>query len=353
MELNDKILQNIEDILREFDIEHVKYGNRISFTCPVHGSDNNESATIYTNSSYVSTWYCWTNHCEEKCGKDMIGFMSGLLKTDRSGVIRWCHNRFGGHYEIKSNPEKRDNQSFVTTTNILTKQRNTESFGVPRYDVRKSLSIPAQYFIGRGFTKEVLDKYDVGFCENRARSMYNRVIVPIYNDDHKYMVGCMGRTVYPKCIVCNMFHNISSPCPTNKDEKRNCSKWKHSGGFNAGSYFYNYWYAKPIIESGGIAILVEGQGDIWRLEEAGIHCGLGMFGTFLTDERKILLTESGAQSVIIATDSDDAGKEARKKLEEYLPRFYNVYSVDIKSKDVGDMSTDDVKKLFMPILERC
>lgn len=353
-ELNEKLRENIEEILRELDIEYSKYGtNRISMSCPIHGSDNLDSLTIYLNASYATPWFCWTNHCEEKQGKDLIGFLAGVLKTDRGGAIRWCHKYFGVHYEVKPVGDKKENQIFVATTDIITRQRTLATSGVPRYNVRKSLNIPAQYFLGRGFSKEILDKYDVGFCSDKTKPMYNRVIVPVYDDSHRIMIGCMGRSIYPKCVLCKLHHNISSPCPTTKEEKRDGMKWKHSYGFSAGSYLYNYWYAKPYIEKNGVVILVEGQGDVWRLEEAGIHCGLGMFGTHLTDDKKIMLMQSGARTVIIATDGDKAGIEAKKKLEEYIPRYYNMYSVELKEKDIGEMTVENVKKLFEPILERC
>lgn len=351
-ELNDKIRDSIEEILDSLSIDYVKYPNRISITCPIHGSDNPESLSIYTEGSYILPWFCWTNHCEEKVGKDMIGFMAGVLNTTRGGAIQWCAKYFGQYYPIKPNKEKQENQLFVVTTDIINRQRQTVDSGVPRYSVRKSLSIPAQYFLGRGFSKEILDRYDVGFCNDSSKPMYNRVIVPIYDDTHKYMVGCIGRSIFPKCVVCKLHHDISSPCPTTKEEKRKGQKWKHSYGFHCSSYFYNYWFAKPHIERDGIAILVEGTGETWRIEEAKIPYSLGMFGTHLTDERKILLTQSGASHVIIATDGDAAGQEARRSLEAYLPRFYNTYSVDIKAKDIGEMPADQVKKLFDPILEK-
>lgn len=353
MELNDKILSCIEEILNSLDVEYVKYPNRLSLMCPIHGSDNPDSLTVYTNGSYISPWFCWTNHCEQKYGKDLIGLLAGLMKTSRGGAIKWCANYFGEYLPIKPNQERKENQLFVVTTDIINKQRQLVENGVPRYNVRKSLSIPAQYFLGRGYSREVLDKYDVGYCSEKNKPMTDRVVVPIYDDDHKYMVGCIGRSIFPKCVACKMHHDISAPCLVTKDEKRNGQKWKHSYGFHCSSYFYNYWYAKPFIEKNGVVILVEGQGEVWRIEEAGIPYSLGMFGTHLTDERKMLLTQSGAHSVIIATDNDEAGQEARRSLEQYLPRLYNTYSVDIsKTKDIGEMQPDDVKKLFNPILEK-
>ena len=44
---------------------------------------------------------------------------------------------------------------------------NTEDNTIDRNLVRSSLSIPSQYFLNRGFSAEILEKYDVGDCQHR------------------------------------------------------------------------------------------------------------------------------------------------------------------------------------------
>jgi hypothetical protein len=44
-----------------------------------------------------------------------------------------------------------------------------------------------------------LEDYDVGYCDNPAKPMYERAVVPIYDNEHKYIVGCTGRSIFEKC----------------------------------------------------------------------------------------------------------------------------------------------------------
>jgi 5S rRNA maturation endonuclease (ribonuclease M5) len=357
--LEMKTAENIEDILSELEIQYTKYPSRLSFSCPIHGSDNLESLSIYPNIAQGSygkpNWKCWTKHCEETegLGKDLYGLIGGILEKDRSAGIQWTKKYFNvGKLERSDNLEEKSNRNYIMAANIFDRQRKVKADGIPRQYVRKSLEIPSAYFVGRGFSREILDKYDVGFCSQKDRPMFNRAVVPIYDDDHKYMVACQGRTIFPQCYKCKTFHHVDKECPNSAEQAEEVkAKWLFSAGFSAASYLYNFWYAHPHILKTGNAILVEGAADIWRLEEAGIRCGLAMFGINLSEDQKLMLATSGAYNVIIATDNDDAGRKSCNKLTEELSRSYNVESVTLKEKDIGDTPIEDVKKLFSGVIK--
>ena len=100
------------------------------------------------------------------------------------------------------------------------------------------------------------------------------------------------------------------------------------------------------------AILVEGQGDIWALEESGINIGLGIFGTSLSNYQLIKLESLGVINVIIATDNDVAGITAKYNIIEQLERSYNIITISLSSKDIGDMPRNEIKEIFSPILSK-
>ena len=91
-------------------------------------------------------------------------------------------------------------------------------------------------------------------------------------------------------------------------------KWLNSKGFNSGACLYNYWNAKDHISETSTAILVEGQGDVWRLDEAGIYNVVGMFGCSLGGQQRLILERSGALKLVVMTDADEAGQKARDKI---------------------------------------
>ena len=151
--------------------------------------------------------------------------------------------------------------------------------------------------------------------------MSGRAVVPIYDDAHKYMVGCIGRTL--------------------SNESR---KWINSKGIRTQAYLYNYWYAKSYIESTQSVILVEGPPDVWRLYEAGIYNVVGIFGSALSDEQEIILQCSGALNIGIIRHNDDAGAKAAEQIEKKCERMFNVYHFEpIESReDPGAMTVEEI-----------
>ncbi len=375
-EIIELLVENIESVLKHFDIEYSIHEDIIRMACPVHSSDNPESLTLYLTGHTISgNWACWSHACESEIlldsfsngetiererGRDIFGFIRGVLaeKKDRhveySEAIHWAKEFLG--YESKAiehkDTEQNTKRDFVRSVRILLKEREEQSGEISREEIRQSLTIPAQHFLGRGFQKETLDRYDVGFCEKRGEQMYNRVVVPIYDDNYKFVIGRAGRTIKPKCAKCNWFHYPDESCPKNRLERYLASKWINSKGFKSSATLYNIWFARKHIEEQHMAILVEGKPDTWKLEEAGIHIGLGLFGSSLTEEQKIILDSSGALTLLILTDADEAGLKARNCILQQCKRSYNCVFIDLPKNDIGDMTVEQVQHFLGPTICR-
>lgn len=363
-QLNEAIVDNITQILDHFGISYREYNNRIALACPIHGSDNDESLSISLKDNSKGIWKCWSNHCEEeilfngeeqrKRGKFVTSLITELLKIKHSKdftyweTIKWCSTFL--NVEITKTDQK--NLEYVKIGRILSKERVHQVSGVTRQLIRSKLKIPSKYFIDRGFSPETLDRYDVGYCGTPKKEMYTRVVVPVYDDHYKFMVGCVGRSINKKCNLCGKYHFADKPCPSNPIEKKWANKWINSDKFNCSNYLYNFWFAKENISKTGTVILVEGQGDVWKLEEAGYHNSLGLFGDDLNDQQKIALDSLNAFNLIIATDNDEAGINAKQKIIDKCQRYYNIYPVILPKHDVGDMTKEEIKRTFDKILEK-
>ena len=152
------------------------------------------------------------------------------------------------------------------------------------------------------------------------------------------------------CGDCKKWHAPKGGCPKTGYEIKEAEKWLN-GSFQSTNYLYNYWFALPHIQKCGVAILVEGAGDVWRLEENDIHIGLGLFGTELTGPQRVLLDRSGALSVIVLLDPDKAGQEGAKKLKSQLGRQYRIYFPNIRD-DVGGLNADEITEDIQPIIDK-
>jgi len=215
---------------------------------------------------------------------------------------------------LNSEEIKVGNYEFCKTINALG-QSKKEKGKITRDFYRDKVDIPSKYYLDRGYSIEVLDDYDVGTCKRYGRQMFNRAVVPIYDEDGETIVGCTGRSLFEECKKCRSYHD------------------------------------KEHVLKSGVIILVESPGNVWRLEEEGIHNSVAIFGTTLNDEQKYLIDSSGALTIILIMDNDDAGQEAAEKIIKQCNRTYRVYNIKVGS-DVADMNTNEITEDILPIINK-
>lgn len=360
----DEVSDNIEKLLDALNLEEYKISDKmITMNCPIHLGDNPSAVNIYyTGESYRGNWKCRTHNCEQIFKNSIIGFVRGVLSQQQ---YNWCKD--GDETvtfqealdfclsildkdikDIKVSKTIVEKDTFTRMVNNIKSSPNTSPISrVTKDQVKKSLEIPAKYYINRGYTEEILKKYDIGLCNNPKKEMFNRIVVPVYSIDGSTIVGCSGRSIFDQCSVCKHYHDNEQKCP-NKDDLWKYSKWKHNMGFKSQEHLYNFWFAKDHIQQTKSIILVESPGNVWRLEEAGIHNSVAIFGSSLSDKQKLLIDSSGAMSIILLMDNDSAGEKAVQQIIDKCKKIYRIYPMNVEGSDVGDMSVTEVKEKIIP-----
>lgn len=291
-------LYEIEKLLDSFGVEYRNYGNRLAGACPIHNGDNKTAFTVYDS----GVWQCYTGGCHEHNG-GLYGLVRLLLK--KKGLP---HSRSDVEKYVEIKPETGDiNFRFLY-------REPKPKCNVKRESILSRLEIPAPYFLTRRcrFKRETLEKYDVGTCLNPNSKFFQRAVVPIYDLTHTYYVGCTARTI-----------NDEQP------------KWLHDT-FKRDNSLYNSWFAKDTIARDNTCILVESPGNVWRLEESGIQCGLAMYGTQLSFGQMRLLAQLGVLNIVLALDNDEAGKKATASIVERLKGLYNIIIPKIEYEDLAE-----------------
>jgi 5S rRNA maturation endonuclease (ribonuclease M5) len=349
--------ERVEEILENLGVDYTKNGNKLSGPCPVHGGDNHSAWHVFIDGRTAKgNWYCYTHNCHDKSnfGTSIVGLVRGIISYRENRKISFyqaiqylCDFLKIDIKKIKINSALLEKMQFVNSNQgkLTTEQRKR----VTRVEVRKNLIIPSEYYINRGYSARILNKFDVGKYDNPNEKMKDRVIVPIYDERHFY-IGCMGRTLYNKCSMCCLYHSEKG-CPVTYEEKRNAVKWVNSSGLARNQCLYNYWNAKDCIKKSGVAVIVEGPGDVWRLEEAGIHNSVAMFGVTMGDEQREILEKSGAFTLIVLTDNDNAGKMSKEVLKKKCGKLFTLVFPQIDNKDVGETPIGVVKDDLKPYIE--
>lgn len=365
--ISDRVCDQIEDLLHLLGIDDYKNLNKmITMSCPIHGGDNASAFNLYPQGdNYRGNWKCRTHQCETTFKASIIGFIRGCLSHSQHGwtkpgddmctfaeTLQFIKEFLNQDLSsIKINKKLKEKISFTNSVNYINTQPSTEPVKVSKEFIKQHLDIPSKYFLNRGFSKHILIKYDVGECNKPGKEMSGRAVVPIYDLDNEYMVGCSGRSVYDECDICSGYHDKSMSCPSNEITWK-FSKWKHSSGFKSQEHLYNFWYAKQHIQKSRCVILVESPGNVWRLEESGIHNAVAIFGSSMSDRQKMLLDISGAMTIIPIMDNDEAGRKATDQIIKKCEKTYNVKPITISYPDIASMSIQQVTSELTPLIEK-
>ncbi len=343
----DDIIANFDKINDHFGLELYESYKCFRGRCPLHEGDNSSSLSVYKSGSTVNgIWKCYTGNCHNKYGKNIIGFIRGILSVRAkreqtyAEAISWCEQFFGGKYEAPISNFDSKLTSFINRSN----QEQTYSFRLKPEEFIAKLAKP-EYFIKRGYKEETLYKFKVGYCDNKSKPFYDRVLVPQF-DSENFIIGCMGRSAHEKCKLCGFFHNPNGIC-------RKFFKWQNSENFPSYTALYNFYRAKKHIDDSGIALITESSPNVWRMEEAGFPMAVGSFGSKFSDEQKFLLDTAKCHTIVVVPDAGEAGKLLIDHVHEQCQYTHNIVTISPSyNDDIGALNVESAKNIIGPYLDK-
>lgn len=349
--INKEVAEVIRDLLDYFGVDYKEYGGRLTGCCPIHGGDNKHAWNVYPDSdTYPPNWKCYTNHCQQTYGKSLIGLVRGLLyqkegqKYTFYKTVKFIEKFLGkGLDKLELEYLDKEKEKYIQQARLLYQDEKLSPILLARDEVKKYLLIPARQYLDRGYSPEILKKFDVGYCANKGRQLSHRIIFPIYESGHKYCVGASGRTIFPLCSKCKLYH-YGGDC------KYGVSKWRHSAGFKKDLYLYNFWFAKGPIKKTNVAIITESPGNCLRAVQAGITNIVGVMGAALTNQQKRILDGSSAFKLVVVGDSDAGGQQLWESVERQCAREYKLERLVPPKNDLGDCSVEEVRELLKDYL---
>lgn len=335
------ILENLPTILDIFKIGYDENDKYIQTSCPIHQGDNGSALVVFKKAYSIINWKCYTRGCETIFGKHLFGFVRGILsrfnhKWTKDGdtkastyetqkfIENVLHKRYA---DIEVSQEDIEKWSFVR--NSVSQAQHKIENGYSKNCLQR-LQIPSPYFLTRGFSPEILTKYDVGDSLANNKQLGGRAIVPIYDSSYQHIIGYSGRRI----------------------KENDIAKWMHSANLNVEHILYNLWFAKEYIQKTKTAVIVESPGNVWRLEEAEIHNAVATFGDKITDMQINILNGLGVLSLYVVLDNDAAGAANKERIKESCKRLFRLRFFTPKLADVAEMSIMDIREEILPKLEK-
>ena len=322
------IFEDICVLLDDLDLEYSQVADNIFMRCPIHeGSDNDQAVSI---SLTKQTWRCWTRGCHESCHTDIFGFVKGVLDTESfSEALKYICRLYdvGAARTEERQKDTIKDDNFRCLMQAIRGKKYTCTPELSQATVKTLDTSP--YFEGRGFKRSTLSYFDIRDCSDTSSPMRHRSIIPITFNGVR--VGHIARS----------------------NKQWLTPKYLFSGGLKKTDYLYNYDNAINAAQDKVCMFLVEGQGDVWRLYESGVHNAVGLFGKDISMPQRALLLKSGVTTLVILTDNDQAGRESKIKIKREMGRLFNLVFPKMHTKDLGDMSTEQIHNQILPDLKGC
>ena len=272
-------------------------GNNYAFECPFcHHKKPKLEINLVPNSKGDNPWHCWV--CNAK-GKTLVGLFR-KIKASSEKIS-----------EIKSilgfTEKKEEDDSTIIKVELPKEYKPL--INLSRTDIIAKHAL--QYLKKRGITKDDIQKYNIGYCEEGRYK--NMIIVPSYDKDG----------------VINYFIGRSfDKEPQRKYDSPKCNKNAIIGL----EYFIN-WNV-PVI-------LCEGIFDAVAIKRNVVP----LFGKTIPKALMLKLVEPCVKTVYIALDND-ALHEAMDYAEELLNMGKDVYLVELNDKDPSEMGFENFTKLL-------
>ena len=352
--IQDRACERVGEILDALGVQYEERYDYLQFACPVHGGTSPRSVYWAVQSSH---WKCMSRNCEQEKitgpSSSIFGLVRGALTNQ---MEKPCNFQSSVQFIVSvlglSNVQMDDDTAETVEVNKAIKAyrkklaTNHSDNRVMLSSVLPSLKPDTVYYPSRGISERIIARYHISYCADKNRPFYNRAFFPILDETGKYILGWSARSIFDKCDKCKLHHDVVDTCPGQ-------AKWRHSKGFKSGQCLYNYWLAKPLMSKFGTAIICEGPGDVWSLEEAGIKNSVALMGLSCSTKQRQLLQKAGALTLVFMLDNDEAGKKAVAKLQKDLMYYFRLFFITPDNvNDIGDMMGEDIKAKILPFMEK-
>jgi DNA primase len=255
-------------------------------------------------------------------GGTAVSFLMEKEHFSYPEALRWLADRYGVQIPESAQPtaeelaELNERESFYIINEFA---KNTFSENMHNTDEGKAIGL--SYFEERGFRKDIIERFQLGYCLNKGDDFTKKALEKGYKLDYLEKVGLVktkeersfdffrGRVIFP-------IHSISGRVlgfggRTLLADKK-IAKYFNSPEsiiYNKSEILYGLYFAKGDIVKYDECLLCEGYTDVISMHQAGMQQVVSSSGTSLTKEQ-VRLVKRYTKNLTILYDGDAAGIKA-------------------------------------------
>jgi DNA primase len=320
----DKIIDaaRIEDVVGDF-ITLKKRGANFLGLCPFHG----EKTPSFTVSPAKGIYKCFG------CGKagTSVNFIMDSQQLSYPEALRWLAKKYSIEIvEREISVEERAAQTEKESLYIVM-QYAQRYFTDNMYNNDMGRSIGLGYFVERGFSQDIIKKFQLGYSSEDKYALSREAVKNSYKPEYLVKTGLSilsnqhveGTPITEKDIFDRYQNRVMFPIHDvggrvigfggrilGSDKKM--AKYINSPQtdiYDKSKVLYGLWFAKKAIQEKDNVFLVEGYTDVISMHQSGIENVVASSGTSLTVEQ-IKAIHRFTSNITVLFDGDSAGEKA-------------------------------------------
>jgi DNA primase len=343
------ISQNsIQEVLNRADIIDVvgqfvrlkKRGANHIANCPFH----HEKTPSFYVSGAKGIYKCFG------CGKggNIVTFIQEHEKLTYPEAIRWLADYYKiALEETERTPEQQQQQLAEESLRILNEYA-ANYFQDTLLNTDEGQAIGLSYFKQRGFRKEIIERFRLGYNPEAYDTFYRTATSKGYNTELLEKAGLIknrngiyhdiyrGRVIFPIQSMTGRVLGFGARILKSNDKAPKYINTPENELYNKSRVLYGMYQSRQAIGKLDECFLVEGYTDVISLHQGGVENVVASSGTSLTEDQLRLIGQL-TKNLTILYDGDAAGvKAALRGLDMALSQSFNVKLVLFPEGDDPD-----------------
>lgn len=327
--ITDESIQLVKDTARVEDVvgDYVnlrRRGQNMIGLCPFHG----EKTPSFNVNPSRNIYKCFG--CGE--GGDPIKFLMTLEQLSYPDAIRKIAARYNIKLEEKEISQEVREERQEKEALILVNEFARQWYEDQLYNTDEGKSIGLSYFKGRGFRREVMEKFGLGFAPNGRVGLFKAATASGYKVAQLEQLGLVrnNKDFFWDRVMFTIHNLQGKPIAfagriLKKDVK--APKYVNSPEseiYHKSDVLYGLYQARQSVRKQDNCYMVEGYTDVISLHQHGVENVVATSGTSLTPGQARLVKQQ-TENVTLLYDGDKAGiKAALRGVDVLLEAGLNV-----------------------------
>ena len=352
----DKIFEasRVEEVIGEF-VSLKKSGANFKGLSPF----TNEKTPSFMVSPVKQIWKDFSSGK----GGNVVAFLMEHEHFSYPDALRFLAKKYNILIEETQETEAEKQKSNQKETLFLINQFAIKFFVKNLFKKDEGLSIGLSYLKERGFSNEIIKKFDIGYSLDLKNDFFKSAISSsflkenleesglIINNSNDIIDRFRGRVIFPIKSIAGRVQGFGGRILSSKSKTAKYINSPESLVYIKSKVLYGIFEAKKAISKQDLCYLVEGYTDVIQMHQSGIENVVSSSGTALSVDQ-IQIIKRLTKNVTLLFDSDEAGLMASiRGVDLFLEHGINVKIIVFPDGEDPDSFTkgrqkEDIIKYF-------